>query len=129
MTDEQTLLEVPGARITTARAQFENATYPIAHISAVRRVRIPPKRLTGFLLFALGASVALYVAQQGGDKTTGFAAAAVFGAAGIVLLALARARHVVVLQTSGGQVEAFDGEDDEAARIAAAVEDAIVRRG
>ena len=40
--EEHILLEIPGARITTARAVFMDTTFPIAHITLVRTNRVDP---------------------------------------------------------------------------------------
>jgi hypothetical protein len=146
MAEEQVLLEDRGVRITTAKAQMHGTTYPMGGITSVRTRRVAPSP-GGPILFGGGGLAVLMGALLVGavalpdeqsplnPQMMGFAV--VLGLGGLALLAVAanaassaKARHVVVLGTAGGDRQGLSTYDqDFADSVRSAIEEAITRRG
>lgn len=118
-----------GVLITSVRAQIGAAMYPLAQITAVQSVVLPPDRTIEFAVFFSGLVLGGIVAAA----VDGILGATIAGAAvvlGIYASLRARPFHVVRLATAGGQVDAVKDKDGErVVKIIAALQHAIIRRG
>lgn len=122
--EERQFFTEGGIRITSARAIFGGQTYSMANISSVRYEQFKPYANAAGFLFVFGLlgllafPVSLFIAFIG-----------FICLVGCIELDNKR-RYRVMLVTTGGEQLAFETpEEDLAARIVSAINDAIVSRG
>jgi hypothetical protein len=145
--EETVLLDERNVRITTAKAQMNGTTYPMAGITSVRTRRESPSMFLPMLLM-LGGLCLLFGAfitgswaflsfQEGALDPRPVGMCLVGGGLGLGLMMLgaqtsrgAKGRHFVVLGTAGGDRQALSTYDHGfAVAVRQAIEDAITRRG
>jgi len=131
---EETLLELPNARVTNARAEFYAVTYPLAQISAVGKRTIsasgagPAILLTGGVIGFLIS----YAIGNNGDPGAALAIALVLGIVPMILgfyvLARSKAEYAVTIYTSGGQSDGYrSAKAEDVDRVHVAITEALVR--
>lgn len=126
---EETLLEIPGVKVTTARAMLGGNTYVMAQVTSVRVTTIPANRLPGLILILASITVTLCCASS--DISMLVALGGAIGLViGLVVVFTAKPTYAVRIGMSGGEQQAMvTTEEGVASTVREALEDAIVRRG
>jgi hypothetical protein len=119
--------ESDGIVITTARVRFGSAMYPIAGITMVQAVAVPPNRGMSVGLVAVGGIFLALAAMSETLVMVGFALLPLF--AGILTYAIAKTNYTVRIATAGAQIDAYSTSDQfKANSISVAIQNAIVNR-
>lgn len=132
--EEKIFYELDGIKVTNSRFVVDQATYPISNISSVKTsFRKPSKVFRTFavilIIFGIFCLFAAITGPQGAQMGS-----IIFGllclAFGISRFKKAKAEHMVVLATSGGEMQAYRTHKQEVIiAIVDALNDAIVHRG
>jgi hypothetical protein len=118
---ERTFFNERGVRVTNSLFTLPgHKSFAMSGVTAVRMLKVPPKRL-----FPLLVLIVCTLATLGG--AVGFLAGAI---AALVWLILQKPMYVVVLSTASGETQALEDRSGEwIARIVAALNQCIVFRG
>lgn len=122
-------------RISKQRAVFGGNTYAMSQVSAVSLQTVPPSRggavtmiVVGSLLMLLGGGMGLAESVFGGVVFGGSGVALLI--AGIVMYEQAKPSYVIVLSTSGGQVQALAAPTlPQLQPVHDALQEALIQRG
>ena len=118
---ETVFLNENNVQVTNARFIVTGQTYAMNGVTSVKSVRENPSRTLPIILGILGLLLTL--------KGIAFVGILLIGVA-IAMFKLKKARHIVVLNTSGGEVKALNSEDvDYIVRIVNALNESIIHRG
>lgn len=124
-TDEQVFLDIPAAKVTSARVIIGNQTFAMSGITSVEvRKDLPQSKiLPSSLMFVAGLATSIKF------PIVGFAIA--IGAIVMILAANSKkTKHHLFIRSSGGEANALTAEKPEQLQaIASAITDAIVFRG
>jgi Family of unknown function (DUF6232) len=133
---QQLLFELDGARVTPHVATFGGASYQIANIGTVHVVRRRKYNPFAIIIFLLGLGI--LAAAIAKSRVTGLAeeyfsmaatAVAVMVASLLLQLIWPRREYVLVLRTSGGDVDALISRNkDFVSNVQKALEQAFVVR-
>jgi len=133
---QELLFELNDVRITPHIATFGGTSYQIASIGSVHVVRRKKRNPVAVIVFLLGLGI--LVASVVASRTTGSAedyfstaatGVAVMVAAFLLQLVWPRRVHVLILKTSGGDVEALASRKAQlVSSVKQAVEQAFVTR-
>jgi Family of unknown function (DUF6232) len=119
---ETVFLSENNVQVTNARFIVSGQTYAMNGITSVKNARQNPSRTLPIIVGLIG----LCIIGSGDALFLGIVAMGI----AIAIFVMSKSKHVVVLNTSGGQVEALSSTDtDHIVRIIAALNDAIIHRG
>lgn len=137
-TEERSIFDGDGVRVTTARIMFGSQTYAVSAVNSVDW-RVEPAAVTvAILLIVFGSAFCLFgvlAIIASGSEISGCSAGFALGgfcaiAGGVLRMRDAKATQVVILSTSSGQYQVFRTFDASLAqRIVTAINEAIVARG
>jgi hypothetical protein len=133
---QQLLFELDGARVTPHVATLRGAAYQVANIGSARVVRRRKYNPFAIIIFLIGLGILAAAILQ--SRVTGLAeeyfsmavtAVAVMVASGLLQLIWPRREYVLVLRTSGGDVDAVVSRNREfVSNVQKAIEQAFVVR-
>jgi hypothetical protein len=117
---ETVFLNENNVQVTNARFIVTGQTYAMNGVTSVKSVRENPSRTLPIILGILGLLTL---------RSIPFVGILLIGAA-VAMFKFKKARHIVVLNTSGGEVKALNSEDvDYIVRIVNALNESIIHRG
>jgi len=129
MTSEQTFYsDETGVRITGTRAIFYNTTYSMSNIASIRTVEVPPKRIGAIWTIIIGLGLSIIGFSV--DFSTLTIIGVVILLLGILWIWKASGEYHIMITSSSGEASALKSKDKEyIARIAQAINEAIISRG
>lgn len=131
---DRVFLNEAGVTVTLTRVVVGGQTFPVRNIASVQHAIEYPKRflpVVGLILF--GMFTWAFLPDLSADKARGTAVFmfVFFGALTFVcaLKVFRRAKHIVVISTSGAEQKPYTGAPAFVDRIVAAINEAIIARG
>jgi len=129
MSQETVFYQDDQVRVTNSRAVLKGKTYAMANITSVSHVDASASLVWPVIIFLIGLVVFLFALM--GDGTTCTLVVGIAMCVGVVgWFVFLRTRYAVVIGSASGETQALVSRDKSyTAKVAAAINEAIVRRG